>query len=46
MDQLLSNFENVDDTSMPAWAKILIDGLKIIITELKYVKDLAEVRQI
>ena len=42
MDQLLSNFENVDDTSMPAWAKILIDGLKIIITELKCVKDLAK----
>ena len=40
MDEVLKNFENVDDSSMPSWAKALMDGIKVIITEIAFIKDL------
>ena len=42
MEQLLRNFELVDDPNMPPWAKLLIEGTKLIISELQCVKDLAK----
>ena len=40
MDQLLSNIGNLNDTSIPPWTLILIEGMKILVTELKVVNEL------
>ena len=40
MEQLLQNLENID-SNIPTWAQILIEGMKVVINELKCVKDLA-----
>ena len=41
MDEFLNNFDNIDATNIPPWAQMLITGMKLMITELKCVKDLA-----
>ena len=42
MDELLNDLNNVNDPSAPVWANILIKSMKVIIMELKCVKDLTE----
>ena len=40
MDQVLRNFDNLDNSIIPPWAKILVEGMQVIINELKSVKEL------
>ena len=40
MDEALRNFDNLDNSIIPPWAKILVEGMKVIINELKTVKEL------
>ena len=41
MDKLLNSLNAIDDPLMPAWAKLLIESMQFIITEITCVKDLA-----
>ena len=41
MDKILDSLENVNDASMPLWARLLIDSMVLVIKELKCVSDLA-----
>ena len=42
MEQLLANLNNVVDPSMPGWAGLLIQGMHVIVTEFKTIKDLTQ----
>ena len=41
MDQLLTNLNAIDDPLMPPWAKLLIESMQFIITEITCVKVLS-----
>ena len=41
MDQLLTNLNAIDDPLMPPWAKLLIEYMQFIITEITCVKVLS-----
>ena len=41
MDKLLNSLNAIDDPLMPPWAKLLIESMQFIITEITCVKDLA-----
>ena len=42
MDALLANLKNVNDPLIPSWAKLLINAMEIVITELKSIKELSQ----
>ena len=41
MDQLLTKLNAIDDPLMPPWAKLLIEYMQFIITEITWVKVLS-----
>ena len=42
MEQIIDQLKGMDDPSMPDWAKLLIQSMQIILSEIKLVKELAE----
>ena len=42
MEQVIDQLKGIDDPSIPDWAKLLIQSMQIILSEIKCVKDLAE----
>ena len=42
MDKILEALTNTNDPNVPAWARLLIDSMVVVINELKCVKDLSK----
>ena len=42
MDDILNDLSNVNDSSVPPWAKVIINSMVIVINELKCVKELSK----